>query len=101
MADAWKFTHDGHVYREGDVTVDQWIEILEQTGAHWATISPFSHPRHARAIFSVIVSDRANISRDEAAKVIGSMSTDQFFELFERVEDTDDLPQEFTDGIPR
>ena len=83
------------------MTVDQWIEILEETGAHWATVLPFSHPRHARVIFSVIVSDRANISRDEAAKVIGSMSTDQFLELFERVEDGDDLPQEFTDGIPQ
>ena len=98
---AWQFRHDGHVYKEGDVTVDQWIEILDATGARWATVNPFSHPQHAKTIFSVIVADETNVSREDAAKVIGAMSTDDFLALFQDTDGSDELPKEFEDGIPQ
>ena len=96
---AWKFTHDGNTYREGDVTVDQWVDICDLSGTSGSSPIPFASPKDAKAIFSVVVGDRTG-DRDAAGKVIGGMSTDEFLELFEDVVD-DDLPSEFEDGIPQ
>jgi hypothetical protein len=98
---AWKFTHDGHVYKEGDVTVDQWGDICDLAGADWTVINPLRSPRYAKAIFSVVVSGHTGQDREAAAKTIGAMTTDQFLALFTDNDEGDDLPREFEDGIPQ
>jgi hypothetical protein len=96
---AWKFTHDGHVYKEGDVTVDQWVEICERAEADWTVINPLRAPQYAKAIFTVLVSDHSGQDREVSGKAIGEMTTDQFLRLF--TEGDEDLPEEFQDGIPQ
>jgi hypothetical protein len=96
----WKFAFDGHVYKQGDVTIDQWIEICDECGAGFSFVNPFRSAKDAKAIFRVLVSDQSERSREEAGKVIGAMSTDDFLALFEAVEDTSELPTEYEDGLP-
>ena len=98
---AWQFRHDGHVYKEGDVTVDQWVEICERAGADWTVINPLRSPRYAKAIFAVVVADHTGQDRETAGKVLGEMTTDQFLALFTDTGEDDDLPKEFEDGIPQ
>lgn len=98
---AWKFEHDGHVYREGDVTVDQWVDICDLAASTWAFVNPLRAPKDAKAIFTVVVADHTGQDRDVVSKIIGDMTTDQFLELFDANDETDDLPEEFQDGIPQ
>lgn len=95
---AWKFSHDGHTYVEGDVTLDEWIamqDLLE--GKPWP--NPLGSPKHAKAVLSVLIASHTGQSQDAVDKLVGAITTDQLLSMF--VEAQDDLPEEYVDGVPQ
>lgn len=97
---AWKLTYDGEVYREVDLTLAQAEAIEEKTGTTWRVLNPLHSAKHAKVVLAVCLSERKGLDYGVAEKIAAALKIDEFLEMYE-VDNVDDLPSEYDDGIPR
>lgn len=96
----WAFAFEGEVYREGDLTLEQVGRIERQLDDRsWLHIHPVRSAGDAIGVLSVMVSDRKGEAVADVAKRIGAYKPADFLALL-TIEDEDDLPVEYRDGLP-
>lgn len=95
----WQFVFDGETYRDDDITLDQAERLEAATGSTWFTLAPLASAKHARVIIGLLVSDHTGKPVEDIEGQLKSMTVNAIFDLFSPAED--DLPSEFTEGIPQ
>lgn len=71
---AWRFTLDEVSVNELEVTLDEWSEIQQATGVHFAALTPEVNVDHLRAVGRVLLHTRGGLDRAEAAARVGALT---------------------------
>jgi hypothetical protein len=95
----WQIRYNDRVYREADLTIDESEAIEKLLDATWWEIAPLRSARHAKVIAAYLVSRGEGRGYDEVVAEIGATKVYQFLESVSHDEE-DDLPSEWTDGVP-
>ncbi len=105
---AWQVTYLGETYRESDLTIGQCEALEEMVGLSWLSLNPLRSAKQARILTAFLVSERTGRPFDEVSDEIGKLKADDYLQSFAEAnaapltieEEPDDLPAEWTDGIP-
>lgn len=96
----WKFTYEGEVYQEADLTLGDIDELCNTTGLTWNYVTyPLASPSNAWQILAGLHSKRTGRTIDEITAALKAMPVREFVKLYDNVEQ-DDLPTEYADGFP-
>ena len=80
----WQVTHPQVTVREDDLTLGEAEMIERVTGQTWGTIDPYTSARECRAILTVCLQQRTDLTAEQASKmtadlpasdVVGMLST--------------------------
>lgn len=98
---AWTLKVEGQVVREHDLTLGE-VELLEQaTSETWRTLNPLRSASSAKAIFVVLLEQRAGFTPEAAAKQANTMLVTDFLELVGNYDPDEDMPTQYEDGNPQ
>lgn len=85
-------------FNTDDLTLDESIQIEDETEASWVFINPFRSAKHFKAIARVALK-RAGKSDAEIANYLSTLTVTQALDSVETVS-TDDLPTIYENGVP-
>jgi len=77
------------------MTLAECEAVERQTGTDWSELDPVRSAAHARAVSKVLI---ARFDRANAEQRADNLTVRQLLDAYSIVDD--DLPVEFTDGIP-
>lgn len=97
---AWQITVDGHVLRERDVSMDDIAALEAATGETWKTLHPFNSGTIGMRMAACLLVRLAGWDLDAATKRVGEMKLDEFVDCLSSYDPDDDLPSEYTEGLP-
>lgn len=97
---AWTLKVEGQIVREHDLTLGE-VELLEQaTSETWRTLNPLRSAASAKAIYIVLLQERAGMSPDAATKQADRMLVTEFLNLVDNYDPEADMPTQYEDGNP-
>lgn len=103
----WQVTYLGETYRESDLTIGQCEQLEEMIGLSWLSLNPLRSAKQARILTAFLVSERTGRPFDEVSAEIASLKADDYLQSYVDAmapllieQESDDLPAEWTDGIP-
>lgn len=89
---------DGLEYDVEDMTLDETVQFERETGSSWTDLSPWKSALQCRSILTVFYARMR--SYDEAAKVVGGLTTKDAVDHLVLVDAEDDRPDVYKDGLP-
>lgn len=96
----WRIEHEGEVYREDDLTLNDHEQIADLCGRAWAPW-PGTSAKVWKATLAVCLASRSEDLTVEAALLqVGSLKVNDAF-LDQLTREEDDTPTEYVDGNPQ
>jgi hypothetical protein len=89
----WAITHEGEVYREVDLTLNECEKVCAITKQSWDGLTPFDSPSAYKAVLAVFLARKGN-DIDETMDKLGELSAHELLSGFEWTDD-EDRPEEY------
>jgi hypothetical protein len=104
----WQVTYQGETYRESDLTIGQCEALEELIGLSWLSLNPLRSAKQARILTAFVVAEGTGRPFDEVSAEIAALKADDYLKAYADANsavlaiepEPDDLPSEWTDGIP-
>lgn len=90
------FCFDGVDYRLGDLTLAEAEDLEATLGIQWGELAPIGVARHRLACMAVFL--RRTRTEDDVAKLLADITLNASYDMWRL--DADDLPSEYSDGVP-
>lgn len=95
----WQIRYNGKTYQENDLTIDDAEALEGLLKATWFEIDPLRSARHAKVVAGYVIAKGEGRAYDEVHAEIGRMRITDYVTAILPADD--DMPSEWTDGVPQ